>query len=44
MGQLELVHRVELTGIFNLKWNPVRGNNVSPLLAQVNADGYLRLN
>lgn len=44
VGQLELIHRVESAGIFDLKWNPVGGNNASPLLAQADADGYLRLN
>ncbi|KAM7461257.1 hypothetical protein LguiA_029378 [Lonicera macranthoides] len=43
LGQLELIHRAESAGIFDLKWNPVGSNNVSPLLAQANADGYLRL-
>ncbi|CAN0923104.1 Diphthine methyltransferase [Linum grandiflorum] len=41
-GQFELFHRVETTGIFDIKWNPVR-SNAEPLLGQADADGYLRI-
>ncbi|KAK1357853.1 diphthine methyltransferase-like [Heracleum sosnowskyi] len=41
-GGLDLLHRVETAGIFDMKWNPV-GENVRPLLAQADADGHLRL-
>ncbi|XP_057475032.1 uncharacterized protein LOC130763098 [Actinidia eriantha] len=41
-GQLELFHRVETVGIFDIKWSPV-GGSVGPLLAQADADGYLRV-
>ncbi|GMH01269.1 hypothetical protein Nepgr_003108 [Nepenthes gracilis] len=40
--RLELLHRVETAGIFDIKWNPV-GDNSSPLLAQSDADGFLRI-
>lgn len=39
---LNLLHKVETAGIFDMKWNPV-GDNVCPLLAQADADGHLRL-
>ncbi|XP_057952625.1 uncharacterized protein LOC131146839 [Malania oleifera] len=42
MDRLELFHRVETAGIFDIKWNPV-GVNGGPVLAQADADGYLRL-
>ncbi|MFQ6665822.1 hypothetical protein Gotur_032418 [Gossypium turneri] len=41
-GNLELFHRVDTAGIFDIKWSTV-GRNVSPLLAQADADGYLRI-
>ena len=41
-GQLELFHRVETAGIFDIKWSPV-GASVGPLLAQADADGCLRV-
>ncbi|KAL8154218.1 hypothetical protein V2J09_011978 [Rumex salicifolius] len=42
--RLELIHRVESAGIFDIKWNPVEtGNALGPLLAQADADGYLRI-
>uniref|UniRef100_A0A5B7BX14 methylated diphthine methylhydrolase n=1 Tax=Davidia involucrata TaxID=16924 RepID=A0A5B7BX14_DAVIN len=41
-GRLELFHRVETAGIFDVKWNSA-GANVGPLLAQADADGYLRV-
>jgi diphthamide biosynthesis protein 7 len=33
---------VETVGIFDIKWSPVVGN-VGPMLAQADADGYLRV-
>lgn len=42
LGRLDLLHSVETAGIFDMKWNPV-GDDVSPLLAQADADGHLRL-
>ncbi|CAK9156551.1 unnamed protein product [Ilex paraguariensis] len=42
VGSLDLIHRVETAGIFDIKWNPV-GGNVGRLLAQADADGYLRI-
>lgn len=41
-GRLELGHRVDTTGIFDIKWSPA-GSTVVPSLAQADADGYLRL-
>ncbi|KAG8484111.1 hypothetical protein CXB51_022979 [Gossypium anomalum] len=41
-GNLELFHRVDTAGIFDIKWSTV-GSNVGPLLAQADADGYLRI-
>ena len=41
-GQLESLHHVETAGIFDIKWNPV-GANSGPLLAQADADGFLRI-
>nr|GMC75688.1 diphthine methyltransferase homolog [Ipomoea batatas] len=41
-GRLELLHRVETAGIFDIKWSPV-GGNVGPLLAQADAEGYVRV-
>ncbi|KAF5175271.1 Diphthine methyltransferase-like protein [Thalictrum thalictroides] len=41
-GNLDLFHHVETVGIFDIKWNPT-GANVVPLLAQADADGYLRI-
>ncbi|TYH62971.1 hypothetical protein ES332_D07G157800v1 [Gossypium tomentosum] len=41
-GNLELFHRMDTAGIFDIKWSTV-GSNVSPLLAQADADGYLRI-
>lgn len=42
IGSLELLHRVETAGIFDIKWSPV-GQTASPLLAQADADGCLRI-
>ncbi|KAM1451819.1 hypothetical protein ACFX2I_038883 [Malus domestica] len=42
LGRLDLFQRIETAGIFDIKWNPVE-DSVSPLLAQANADGYLRI-
>lgn len=39
---LQLLHRVETAGIFDIKWNQ-DGTSVHPLLAQADADGHLRL-
>lgn len=39
---LKLLHHVETAGVFDIKWNP-DGANIHPLLAQADADGYLRL-
>lgn len=39
--RLELSHHINTSGIFDIKWNPVGGS--SPLLAQADADGYLRI-
>ncbi|TYJ19316.1 hypothetical protein E1A91_A09G183600v1 [Gossypium mustelinum] len=41
-GNLELFHREHTAGIFDIKWSTV-GSNVGPLLAQADADGYLRI-
>ncbi|KAK6920678.1 hypothetical protein RJ641_014356, partial [Dillenia turbinata] len=42
LDKLELFHRVETAGIFDMRWNPV-GDDVSPLLAQADAIGCLRV-
>lgn len=39
---LELFHRVDTAGVFDIKWSPV-GGIVGPLLAQADAAGYLRI-
>lgn len=39
---LNLFHRVETAGIFDIKWNPVQGG-ATPLLAQADADGFVRI-
>ncbi|GMI71475.1 hypothetical protein like AT5G63010 [Hibiscus trionum] len=41
-GNLELFHRVDTAGIFDIKWSTI-GSNAGPLLAQADADGYLRI-
>ncbi|KAK8518217.1 hypothetical protein V6N12_017373 [Hibiscus sabdariffa] len=41
-GNLELLHRVDTAGIFDIKWSTVAAN-AAPLLAQADADGYLRI-
>lgn len=41
-GRLDLFHRVDTAGIFDIKWSPV-GGNVGTLLGQADADGYLRI-
>lgn len=41
-ARLDLFHRIDTAGIFDIKWNPV-GECASPLLAQADADGYLRI-
>lgn len=40
--RLQLFHRVETAGIFDIKWSP-GGTGGAPLLAQADADGYLRV-
>ncbi|KAF8390446.1 hypothetical protein HHK36_024972 [Tetracentron sinense] len=42
VGNLELLHRTDTAGIFDIKWSPIRAH-VGPLLCQADADGYLRL-
>lgn len=42
LGRLELGHRVDTAGIFDIKWSPA-GGTAGPSLAQVDSDGYLRL-
>ncbi|CAI9099216.1 OLC1v1036001C1 [Oldenlandia corymbosa var. corymbosa] len=42
VGNLDLAYRAETAGIFDIKWNPVVGDTI-PLLAQADADGYLRI-
>ncbi|KAH7682865.1 diphthamide biosynthesis protein 7 [Dioscorea alata] len=39
---LDLLHRVETPGVFDIKWNP-SGSNTQPFLAQVDATGSLSL-
>ncbi|XP_043704271.1 diphthine methyltransferase [Telopea speciosissima] len=39
---LNLLHRVETAGIFDIKWSPIE-IGAGPLLGQADADGYLRL-
>ncbi|XP_058087795.1 uncharacterized protein LOC131234831 [Magnolia sinica] len=39
---LELLHRIETAGVFDIKWNQGQANT-HPLLAQADADGFLRL-
>ncbi|OMO67599.1 hypothetical protein COLO4_30080 [Corchorus olitorius] len=41
-GDLDMIHRVDTAGIFDIKWSPV-GCNVGPLLAQADADGFLKI-
>ncbi|KAK4748113.1 hypothetical protein SAY87_014699 [Trapa incisa] len=41
---LKLLHRVEASGIFDIKWNPVGSNTgFGPLLAQADSSGYIRV-
>ncbi|PIN21892.1 hypothetical protein CDL12_05396 [Handroanthus impetiginosus] len=43
-GRLELIQKVETAGIFDIKWSPVLLQNPGcPLLAQADADGYVRI-
>lgn len=44
-GRLELVQKVDTAGIFDIKWSPVsaQGSLTHPLLAQADADGYIRI-
>lgn len=41
--RLRLFHRVETAGIFDIKWSCPGGTGNVPLLAQADADGYLRV-
>ncbi|CAM8965185.1 unnamed protein product [Rhodiola kirilowii] len=41
-GVMDVVHRVETCGIFDIKWNPV-GSSSCPLLGQADANGDLRV-
>ncbi|GAA0161747.1 methyltransferase [Lithospermum erythrorhizon] len=43
LGKLQLIHRVQTPGIFDIKWSPVGCNNVGPLLAQADADGNVKI-
>lgn len=40
-GQLKPLHNVETAGVFDI-WNPI-GTSLCPMLAQADADGYLRV-
>lgn len=42
LSSLNLVYRVETSGIFDIKWNPPSGHGYN-LLGQADADGYLRI-
>ncbi|OWM81455.1 diphthine methyltransferase homolog [Punica granatum] len=43
-SHLELFHRVEVPGIFDIKWDPVGSDTgVRPLLAQADSDGCIRV-
>ncbi|XP_015075275.1 diphthine methyltransferase-like [Solanum pennellii] len=42
LSRLSLIHRVQTAGIFDIKWSPI-GGIVGPLLAQADADGYVRV-
>ncbi|XP_050224455.1 uncharacterized protein LOC126674117 [Mercurialis annua] len=41
--RFRLFHRVETAGIFDVKWNPVGGDIDKPMLAQADADGFLKI-
>lgn len=41
-NRLELVQKVETAGIFDVKWSPEQDQS-SPLLAQADADGYVKV-
>lgn len=43
LGQVDLFYRLKTAGIFDMKWNPVRGNSTRPLLAQADAEGCLKI-
>lgn len=43
MSRVDLFYRLKTAGIFDMKWNPVGGNEIRPLLAQADADGCLRV-
>lgn len=40
-GRLELIHKVDTAGIFDIKWSP--GLVQNPLLAQADADGCAKV-
>ncbi|KAK3414522.1 hypothetical protein EUGRSUZ_H00383 [Eucalyptus grandis] len=42
-GQLDLLHCLESTGIFDIKWSPVEANIGRPLLAQADSDGCVKV-
>lgn len=43
-GQLQLIQRLETSGIFDKKWSPGVGEGLGPpLLAQADADGWLKI-
>lgn len=43
-GQLQLIQRLETSGIFDIKWSPGVGEGLGPpLLAQADADGWLKI-
>ncbi|KAL3724384.1 hypothetical protein ACJRO7_029541 [Eucalyptus globulus] len=42
-GQLDLLHCLESTDIFYIKWSPVEANIGCPLLAQADSDGYVKV-
>ncbi|KAI3765846.1 hypothetical protein L2E82_15892 [Cichorium intybus] len=43
LEKVDLFYRLKTAGIFDMKWNPVVDNTTPPLLAQADADGYLRI-
>ncbi|KAJ0948496.1 putative transcription factor WD40-like family [Helianthus annuus] len=43
LDRVNLSYRLKTAGIFDMKWNPVGANATHPLLAQADADGFLRV-
>lgn len=41
-NRLEVIQKVETAGIFDMKWSPEQDRS-SPLLAQADADGYVKV-